>query len=382
MLLIVCITAYLILAIGRVIPYDSEDVTKAVAGGVIFSLCVAYLLTARTNRIITTVVISFACAALIILLIGSFPSEYPGYFFDKIQGGILSATMAFFGLSNCYLRHGIQKTHKMLVISAVAILILTIVYKLNFGFFDRSVRFLINGPIVFGWIAGLFCIMCFQLHSELKKRWYGLLGCLFLVVVLWTQSKGPLIALFIVLGYSNIGAALKHKYKAALIGSFIIMTLVVNFEAVDLILSETRFSVVTRILSGQMQDSDEGSVGVRGELLDHAILQIEKHPITGIGLGQFEHLGFKYPHNQHLEIATELGIPAFVLHLGLIGYCLYFSHRNFRSFIFFFFIAGLFSGDMSYLRFLYTFALLGLTSRAIQKRNLNMHQLHSITPNV
>jgi hypothetical protein len=376
MLGMICLVVYLILAIGRVTPYDSEETSKAIAGGMIFLLCASYAITTPTSKTIATPITAFTIIALTILLVGSIPSQKPGYLFDKIQGGILAATAASFAISSCYLRYGIQRTHKAFGLVATVILILTIIYKLNAGFFDRGVRYLINGPIVFGWITGLVCIIQFQTYAKTKSPKYLLLGILFFISVLWTQSKGPLIALLLTFAYACTPIIFRNPYRSLLIIGTGVLIVFLNFKVIDSFLSETRFSVITRILSGQLQDSDEGSVGVRGELFDRAISQIEAHPVAGIGLGEFEHLGFKYPHNQHLEIATEIGLPAFFLHISFIAFCLFFSNRQFRSYVLFFFIAGLFSGDISYLRFLYTFALLGFIARKVEEKkpSNNLHQ--------
>lgn len=362
-LYVICATIYLIFAIGRILPYDSEDAIKSTVGGIILLLCVSYVTTTRLTYRIVATALAFGCVSATFLALATIRSEHPGYVFDKFQGGIISACVAFFGLANCYRKFGIYRTHKTIIICALGVLTLTIIYKSTAGFFDRSARFLINGPIVFGWIAGMFAIMSFQLHSATRIKSYKLTGYLFLAAILWTQSKGPMLAILVTFLYSNAASIVRNWLKTIVICSIAAAIIGGNIEFLNDSLSDTRLSVVTRVATGQLQESDEGSVGVRNELIDQAVSKIAAHPLIGIGLGQFEHLGFKYPHNQHLEIAAEMGIPAALLHLTFIGVSFFFSRRTFRSLIVFFFVAGLFSGDISYLRFLYTFALLGLISR-------------------
>lgn len=361
----ICSTIYIIFAIGRVLPYDSEDAIKSAVGGIIFLLFISYITTTTTTHRITATALTFTCISTIILALGTISSEHPGYVFDKFQGGIISSSAVFFAMANCYRKYGIHQTHKTIILCALSILALTALYKLSTGFFDRNIRFLINGPIVFGWIAGMFCIMSLQLHATTTIKSYKLAGYLFLAAVLWTQSKGPILALSITLIYSFATSILRNPLKTIGIISLLTAAVIGNIDSINDILSDTRLAVITRVATGELEDSDEGSIGTRSELFDHAISKIQTHPFGGIGLGQFEHLGFKYPHNQHLEIATELGIPAAALHLIFIGISFLLSQKIFRAFIIFFFVAGMFSGDISYLRFLYTFALLGLISTNI-----------------
>jgi O-antigen ligase len=56
---------------------------------------------------------------------------------------------------------------------------------------------------------------------------------------------------------------------------------------------------------------------------------IQAHPLTGVGLGNFKPLMQRYKdpesnvttiaHNTYLETAAELGVPALVVHLGIMG---------------------------------------------------------------
>src|SRR5690606_3743121 len=70
-----------------------------------------------------------------------------------------------------------------------------LIYKGTLGLDDRGVRFFINGPIVFGWIMGWNFLICLYLFFKGFRRWLVACGAVaFFLAVLWTQSKGPLIA--------------------------------------------------------------------------------------------------------------------------------------------------------------------------------------------
>jgi hypothetical protein len=312
----------------------------------------------------------FALLALLLLLIGALRSEHPGFIVDKVQGGVLCTVILTLAFANCFRRYGIDQTNIAMINVATFILAATLAYKVHAGFFDRSVRFFINGPIVYGWICGFFCLSCVQLAKNRGSELYSFLGVFFLFATLWTQSKGPLLALFMAMIYLNMNYIWRRKLLFLTAIFLLVFIFLYNIERVSELLDGSRFSVILRLLESQTSESDAGSNGSRGDLIHHAISNIENNPIIGIGFGQFEYAGFIYPHNQHLEIATELGVPVFLLHLGFLLYAFLKSNRDFRSLMIFFSAAGLFSGDFSYLRFLYTFSLLGLILGEQKRKNV------------
>lgn len=362
-LLTICCVIYLILAVGRVIPYDSEDSAKGLIGGLVFFAVAAYAISNKHSRFSLQLIGGFTCIAVATFAIGSLKSSNIGYLIDKIHGGILSTTACSALFCFAYKKYGIEKIHAAILKIALAVLLATVLYKSKAGLFDRDVRFLINGPIVYGWLAGFFSLMALNTWQKTNKKVYLAVGLTFIAAVLWTQSKGPLAALLITLIYLNKDNIVAHKLKFLVLFISAIFLIFANFEFIESTLSETRLSVITRIISGQLQDSDEGSIGSRGDLLEVAKQKFQENPLTGIGLGEFKHDGFKYPHNQHVEIATELGFFAALLHLGFIAVGTIRSNRYFRALILFFSIAGLFSGDISYLRFLYTSIIIGIFTR-------------------
>jgi O-antigen ligase len=140
-------------------------------------------------------------------------------------------------------------------------------------------------------------------------------------------------------------------------------------------LVNSRLDAIGRLITGTTNELDEGSVGTRSTLFDIAMNQFWESPMFGIGLGQFRFNEYNYPHNQHLEIFVELGALVGMLHIGFIAYSFIKSSNINRSIILLFAVGACFSGDTSYLRFLYAFCLLSIitvhTVQGGRKKNVN-----------
>jgi O-antigen ligase len=91
---------------------------------------------------------------------------------------------------------------------------------------------------------------------------------------------------------------------------------------------------------------DMGAVGSRlqrTELLKRSILETFKHPVVGVGPGQFavavageamkkgEYSAWVGTHNSYTQVSSECGLPAFVCYMGVIVLCFKLSYRVFRD---------------------------------------------------
>ncbi|MGT2512712.1 O-antigen ligase family protein [Cupriavidus basilensis] len=128
-------------------------------------------------------------------------------------------------------------------------------------------------------------------------------------------------------------------------------------------LSNSRLAAVGRFLNGDLGGADEGSFGVRSILAEKATQEFWDNPILGIGIGEFRFGEYVYPHNQHLEIFAELGVFFGIAHLLFVFSSFVVASRVNKAIILLFAVAASFSGDASYLRFLYSFCLLGFLGR-------------------
>jgi len=82
---------------------------------------------------------------------------------------------------------------------------------------------------------------------------------------------------------------------------------------------------------------DQKSITLHRTLWRAGLRMVEKHPLTGVGLGRFKPAEDQYldvplnrmfiAHNAYIEIAAEMGLPALVIFLAI----LFFAHRTFEQ---------------------------------------------------
>jgi O-antigen ligase len=251
---------------------------------------------------------------------------------------------------------GLEKLLESLLFWLSILLILTVVYKLNFGFFDRDVRFFMNGPIVFGRIMGIgFIISLFFKNDRIRR----LLSVSFFIAILWTGSKGPLIsAVLVYIIY------LYHYHNFAKFSFYIFISSLVVFFLV----SSFQFGIVERIAYAFLEYTSgdfsfgESSIGGRITIWEETYQIIMDHYVFGIGIGSWEeftgHHWAEYPHNFFLEAFSELGV--FLGILFIAPFCIFLSKKinALHLTALFLLINQQFSGDLLDARYLLVFSVL------------------------
>ncbi|ANF26721.1 O-antigen ligase family protein [Stutzerimonas stutzeri] len=277
------------------------------------------------------------------------------YGFEKLDNVVFVSIAASSCLGFAALRYGILAMLRTLILSMIIVLTLTLMYKMHFGFMDRSVRFFLNGPIVFGWMMGFSSIISVYLYKEVHNRKYMLVALIFLMACLWSASKGPLVALILSLGVFFIASKDWNFFIGYLT---IVAVLVFGAEFLANIPGLERLSAISRMINKETGESDYGSVGIRLESFGDSIGMITANPYGGVGLGlwgEHSNTGLEYPHNVLLELMSELGVFAgcgFFLVILLLT-----VRSGFLGVVVFTYFALClsFSGDSTYLRYLLFF---------------------------
>lgn len=358
---------YLLLAIGRILPLAPDDgIRNLLTAALVFS---AFLLLGRNGPryLISKTSAKFMGVALMLSLSSMFQSTNLEYAIAKIDGALLSTCIGSALLIRSYKLHGRFTTHDAILHFAIIVLSLTFAYKYQHGITDRTVRFFINGPIVFGWFMGLCVILSLDQYRQQRKLRHLFYIILFASALIWTESKGPLLATASALIF-YLARGSQGRLAVVSIASLvaILAWMLVEYEPA----STNRLSALTRILHNDTTEIDEGSVGIRKKLVSDAWNQFLESPVIGIGLGEFSYGEFTYPHNQHLEVFLELGLVAGIAHALFLFVAFARADHCTRSVLLLFTIATSFSGDIPYLRFIYLFALTAIT----------LHIRHSRSP--
>lgn len=287
------------------------------------------------------------------------------YAIEKLDAILLSVPFSALIVLGLYNKIGLIEFLKILVKVGFILLIATFFYKIMFGFWDRNTRFFLNGANVFGWLMGLYFLASIYIFSISRLKLFLFFSIFFLLGIFWSESKGALLSSLLCVLMIIFLQFEGRKFKTLLF-SLIGLIIIFNQFIQDYIQNSypgSRLLAIFRIFNGDLQESDQGSIGVRNEMLSEAINFFIDNPIFGIGLGNFKTysiFGFDYPHNAHVEIFAENGIFLGIIYLIFISYGLAVSRGFLKIIIIYFLVVCTFSGDLSYLRFSFVFILLSI----------------------
>lgn len=354
---------YLSVVFAGILPQEALVLEKNLGRIFCFFVLLYVVIFNRVKKINYFVLFKILVVCLFFIFISLFRSENLSYAVEKIDAFIFSTILFVLIWGSIYRSYGNRAVLDGLLNFSLFILFLTVVYKYNYGFFDREVRFFLNGPIVFGWLMGMSLIVSIYIWNATLEKKYIIYSFLYFLAILWSQSKGPLLAvLFSVtpIAFKIIKNNFLHNPLRILLISIVLLATVIF---VGEYFSSSRLGAIFRIITNETEQSDSGSVGIRVLLIQHAINLFLENPILGIGIGNFKFDDLYYPHNQHVEVFTELGLFAGVINLFFLIISFLKSKGLFKSLIFYFFVVSCFSGDIGYLRFVYSFAIIGLIYR-------------------
>ncbi len=318
----------------------------------VFLMVPALLLIKYSPRIILQVILLLLSAWCLAL---SGNSELPEFVWSKSWGGLLASAIILIYMSHVVLYYGHIALARGLAVILFVVLLATLLFKIwHNGLLDRDLAYIANGPIVFGWLMGIGGLAAAYTYLKTQRMSSLLLWGSLSVGVLWSVSKGPILAYLISCAYLMLMFA-RYCLLLKCILIFGAALKIIEFD-------ETRFMLVATLMESEI-DYSEGSVGARLASYETAWQLIRSNYLVGIGAGNFaiyEPL-LMYPHNVHLEILLEYGIFAFFIYLILLCRAIFFGESWVRAISIFMTISMLFSGDVSYIRYILPFLLLGTT---------------------
>lgn len=180
-------------------------------------------------------------------------------------------------------------------------------------------------------------IFFFLIERGFWRRSFLVLAVLLAVIAeIGTASRGGWTGLLA--GMLCAVFALLHKrgfnlVTVAAVGSFVVSSIVLLLF------------VVSETLRNRLTQDDHGTADVRYPLMDVAYNMIGQNPFWGVGLNSYaatmgaydrtpESISTEFPvpvHNTYLLIAAEVGIPAMLLWVLFLGFCLYRCYQVFRN---------------------------------------------------
>jgi O-antigen ligase len=168
---------------------------------------------------------------------------------------------------------------------------------------DLAVHLVIILPIVVAFIPAT--------RSILLRIVYVLIAVLMTAAVIVTFSRGGFLGLVSGLGFFAFKASQRHRAPVLIIGSIVLVAIMVFAPG------GYGSRVATIMDSG---DDVTGSSGAREQLLIRSTIVTLRHPILGLGMGNFHYQSIKeqVTHNSYTQVGSELGIPAMLLYTMLI----------------------------------------------------------------
>jgi hypothetical protein len=291
--------------------------------------------------------------AIMIYLIMGLRAQDAELFINRIEGAFIITIIAASLCMALIERYGEAAFQQRFIEVASVVLVLTILYKLQFGFFDRQTRFFLNGPIVFSWLMCYSAVMVFMLVGN-HGRSMGVAWFLpvFLLAALWSASKGPILALLLTCAKIYVDRPLSVRYLKLGLFAIVLLALLVAIMPIE---DANRLLALARIFDGSAtSDEDYASVGIRADMWASAYQVFLAHPVFGVGATNWQfHSIFGdllYPHNLWLELAAETGLIGVFVFAATLAVIFWKTSYFGRLTILFFLVCSSVSGDVSYIR--------------------------------
>lgn len=344
---------YLIIATGAILPIYVDEILfpfHTVYAAIYF----AFLLRFSANRAAFFRGMCLLLPITLVMMVGVFRANDIPYALEKIEGGVLASLLAAVVAAHCLQRYGMKEFLASYTNVTLAILAATMIYRVALGYEigSRDGRFLINGPITYGWLMGIAATIGLFLYHHTRRKKYLIYVGIFSFMIFITGSKGPAVAFFAASAVFLIYTLKTKKVWVLALSAVLAITVsgqVLTIEALG------RFAALGRILRGELGEGDFGSIGIRLIAWADSLAIFESHIFWGVGLGNwadYSSTELRYPHNFFFEIASEMGLFGLAAFALLILVLL--QSRVFFVFLYlvFFLVALSFSGNMSYYRYL------------------------------
>jgi len=152
--------------------------------------------------------------------------------------------------------------------------------------------------------------LCLATRRSVRKVFYGLAAFLMLTAVVLTYSRGGFIGLLVASAFMAWKIGHRQRLTIAVVGLILLvllLTLAPNYA--------------TRVASIFVPSLDPvGSAGMRREILFRSISTAIRHPLFGIGMGNFHNVSIRemVSHNAYTQVAAEMGMAALVTYTMFI----------------------------------------------------------------
>jgi O-antigen ligase len=195
-----------------------------------------------------------------------------------------------------------------------------------------------TNPNDLGYAMLLGVLMCwFVAHNrDFTKVLRGLaaIGILVMLYVLMrTGSRGAYLGLAVTIPMMFAFYSMAGRARFVALGTVMFLGLVVVAPRAVLVRFDSDTEVAANSGDAALQEMAEGSLDSRLYLLTESIAVTMKHPVFGVGLGNFEVAenddakstgargNWHGTHNTYTQISSEMGVPPLLMWLAAMGIC-------------------------------------------------------------
>jgi O-antigen ligase len=188
----------------------------------------------------------------------------------------------------------------------------------------------------------LIFVIPFLLYIAMDKRRAFLIRLLMIAPVAYalrtifgTASRGAVIALIGAFLFALFWAPPKQRVAAVAIALILVVS-------IPFFLHGNAATRLESLLGGEHEEAQQSEES-RSYLLKQSLIYTVKHPILGIGLGQFANYegqqsiaagkvgNWHETHNAFTEVSSECGVPALIFFVMGIGSAMFFVNRTYRK---------------------------------------------------
>ncbi len=175
---------------------------------------------------------------------------------------------------------------------------------------DLAINIAINFPLCVAFF--------FAAKKPLAKVFWGVSLIFMLWGVVATYSRSGLIAMVVTVAICIWEFGIRGKRTALLVSAVLI-----GMIGIGVVVVTPNYLIrIESMALGNIEGSgDRGSLEARKELLRESVRLMVRHPIFGVGPGNFSSytLTWRVAHNTYTELGAEAGVPAVFLFLLMLG---------------------------------------------------------------
>ena len=240
---------------------------------------------------------------------------------NKFSKGVIVAILIYMVVTS------VNEVRKLLAIQAGATALVTVasvmVHRTEYGRLMGIQKGILENPNDLAINIAINFPLCLAFLFATKKPVAKLFWAVSLVFMAWgviaTYSRSGLLAMVVTVVVCVWEFGIRGKRRIVLVGAIVAGVIACGVIA----LTPNYLTRIESMVLGNIEGSgDRGSLEARRELLKDSLAIMAKHPIFGVGPGNFESYtqSWRVAHNTYAELGAETGLPGlflFVLMLGL-----------------------------------------------------------------